>query len=147
VSERIGFTGTREGLTDTQHLKLWEAIKRSGAKKAHHGCAIGADEEFALLAGSGLDPGRVIVGHPSNIPSQTSARALSVCDEVKPARPPLDRNEDIVDACDVLFACPAGPLEIMRSGTWATVRHARKRGKPIVLFYPDGSVKEEGAAP
>jgi outer membrane protein insertion porin family len=55
---------------------------------------------------------------------------------------PLDRNRAIVDSCDVLIACPKGPEE-QRSGTWATVRYARKQKKRIVIIWPDGEVTEE----
>jgi hypothetical protein len=144
---RIGFTGTRQGLSDVQHLNLYEEIKRlSGrATHAHHGCAIGADDEFAQLAATCLEPGRIIVGHPSNIPSQTSERAVRNCTEVRPAKPPLERNKDIVAACGILLACPAGPEEL-RSGTWATCRYARKVGRPIVIIWPSGEIAREEAA-
>jgi hypothetical protein len=45
-------------------------------------------------------------------------------------------------AAAMLAACPKGPEE-RRSGTWATVRYARKTGKPVVIFWPDGTVTEE----
>ena len=46
------------------------------------------------------------------------------------------------DETDMLVACPKGPEEV-RSGTWSTVRFARKRGKRIVIIMPDGTVTEE----
>ena len=50
-------------------------------------------------------------------------------------KPYLDRNRDIVDACEVLLATPDGP-ERLRSGTWSTVRYARKIGKPVEVRLP-----------
>ena len=35
---------------------------------------------------------------------------------------------------------PQGNEEVMRSGTWATVRRARKQDKPIFIINPDGSL-------
>jgi hypothetical protein len=52
------------------------------------------------------------------------------------------RNHRIVDMTRVLVACPDGE-ERQHSGTWATVRYARKRGKWIIIVYPDGTVREE----
>jgi predicted Rossmann fold nucleotide-binding protein DprA/Smf involved in DNA uptake len=34
--------------------------------------------------------------------------------------------------------------EELRSGTWATVRYARRIGRPITLLFPDGGVLREG---
>jgi predicted Rossmann fold nucleotide-binding protein DprA/Smf involved in DNA uptake len=53
----------------------------------------------------------------------------------------LDRNHDIVGACDVLIAAPRQPKEIRRSGTWATVRYADQFGRVIALVVPDGEVQ------
>ena len=52
-----------------------------------------------------------------------------------PPKPYLKRNEDIVNKCDVLIACPIDKnKEILRSGTWATIRKARKLNKTIYLL-------------
>jgi hypothetical protein len=39
-----------------------------------------------------------------------------------------------------LIAAPAEPEEQLLSGTWSTVRFARKLGKPVFLILPDGTV-------
>jgi predicted Rossmann fold nucleotide-binding protein DprA/Smf involved in DNA uptake len=44
-----------------------------------------------------------------------------------------------VNETGVLVAMPDGPEEL-RSGTWATVRYARKQGKDGRIIYPDGLV-------
>jgi len=39
---------------------------------------------------------------------------------------------------------PKGKVEEWRgSGTWATIRYARKVGKPVTIIYPDGEIQEE----
>jgi len=53
------------------------------------------------------------------------------------------RNHKIVDICDILVAFPQTNSETVRSGTYATIRYARKCKKPIIIIYPDGSVKKE----
>ncbi len=153
---RVGFTGTREGLTIRQGWKLqdWFFYPRDGGEprvpiELHHGCCVGADGEFvthmmrARVGGTDDRMYAAFHAHPSDMPGMTDEGALALSDAQYCPKPPLDRNHDIVDACDVLFACPKGPEE-QRSGTWATVRFARRQGKSIVIFWPDGTVTEEG---
>jgi predicted Rossmann fold nucleotide-binding protein DprA/Smf involved in DNA uptake len=73
------------------------------------------------------------------------ARAYCEAEEVRPQRPYLDRNRDIVAASDVLIACPKGP-EQRRSGTWSTVRYARQARLPILIVWPDGEVSDDAIA-
>ncbi len=49
-------------------------------------------------------------------------------------RESLDRNLRLVAECDVLVAAPLTDAEVRRSGTWATVRYARRRGVPVVML-------------
>lgn len=140
----IGFTGARRGLTAAQleALRGWLEVNLVGGEVVHHGACVGADEQFADVV-SCLPHVDHVYAHPSDVPGTTSDLALSLADEVCEIRPPLARNKDIVALVDVLLACPAGMAEELRSGTWATVRYARKAGKRILIFWPDGSVSEE----
>jgi hypothetical protein len=57
----------------------------------------------------------------------------------------LARDDNIVAETDVLVATPAQTTEVMRgSGTWATIRYARRREKPRILIWPNGSATKEG---
>lgn len=141
---RVGFTGTREGMTDAQFVRFRAWFRASTATEFHHGCCVGADEDAAAKVYDSYRLVRVI-GHPSNLKTLTSSDAVACCDDLRAPAPPLDRNRDIVDACDVLVACPKGMAEERRSGTWATVRYARKRGKRIVIVWPNGTVTEQPA--
>ena len=38
------------------------------------------------------------------------------------------------------IACPAENKEVMRSGTWATIRYAKRIKKPITIIWPDSGV-------
>lgn len=49
------------------------------------------------------------------------------------------RNDALVAACDVLLAFPKTSEEEQRSGTWATIRRARKAEKPVWMYPLDGS--------
>jgi hypothetical protein len=79
--------------------------------------------------------------HPSNIEAK---RAYCKGGKVYPARKPLARNHDIVRAGkDLIIACPKAAEE-QRSGTWMTVRHARKVGRNISIIWPNGLIEDGG---
>lgn len=142
---KLAFTGTRRGLTSRQRDSLGRLLRglvgrAESVHEFHAGCAEGADAEAMALADEFAIP---ITGHPSNIVSQTSAEALALCTETNAPLPPLERNGNIVAACDALVACPAEMEEQVRSGTWSTVRKARWKELPIWVIYPDGDVVKE----
>lgn len=49
----------------------------------------------------------------------------------------MARNDALVANADILIAFPQGPQEVLRSGTWATVRRAIKKGIPVQV-HPVG---------
>ena len=81
-----------------------------------------------------------MVAHPGYSPRNpegTKFRGLfDGNDEVREAKPFVARDRDIVDETDRLLAGPAGRTEERFSGTWTTVRYARRKGKPIDILYP-----------
>lgn len=101
----------------------------------HHGDCVGADAQFHALVREILPDARIVI-HP---PLSDSKRAFCDGDETKEARAYLARNRDIVRDSDVLLAAPQSSEEILRSGTWATIRFARKRNHPVILVPPDTS--------
>ncbi len=137
---RVGFTGTRNGMTKPQEAAFIGWIEITAFEEFHHGLCVGADEQAALHVDITGEDRPQIVGYPCTTSRLTSWKAREICDEVKPARKPLDRNHDIVDATDQLLACVAG-AEVVRSGTWATVRYARKVKKRVTIIWPDGIVE------
>lgn len=138
---RVGFTGTREGMTDEQLISFIRIADDLHPTIFRHGVCAGADSQ-AVHAVYEMSPRPVVFGHFGDIGSLTCEHAAALCDDTAQPEPCLNRNRDIVDACDILIACPRGPEE-RRSGTWATIRYARKQGKPIVIVWPDGSVTKE----
>jgi hypothetical protein len=130
---KIGFTGTQQGMTEKQKHEIAKLIKQ--ASEFHHGDCIGADSEAHQLA---IEYGIFTVIHPPDNPSK---RAWCVGDQVLPAKPYLDRNHDIVDQTEVLIAAPFEDEDKLRSGTWATIRYAKRQGVPIRMVTRSGIVR------
>lgn len=126
---KVGFTGTAEGMSDTQKAQFKKTLASLPVTEFHHGDCVGADAEANGIACE-LDINIII--HP---PENGYKRAYcSGASEILPAKPYLERNHDIVDAVDVLFVAPKTNEEQRRSGTWATYRYAKKVGRNIVLL-------------
>jgi len=137
----VGFTGSQSGLTVLQSNKLETLIAHLKPVEAHHGGCIGADDSFHQCCLKfeirvHLHPGCDKFGNKPKVGKWTEEdKCIVVINETKWY---LERNMDIVDACNILIACPKGPEE-RRSGTWSTVRYAKKSKKNIIILYPDGT--------
>ena len=127
----VGFTGTLAGMSASQLAQLrvvltWlrAALTRNGnGPELHHGDARGADRQCAHVAKQ-LGGFYVTAWPPQS--GDTS---------------PLVRNRrDIVAPADVLIAAPKTDIEILRSGTWATVRAARRKGIPVIVLSRGANV-------
>ncbi len=147
---RLGFTGTRDGLTEKQYNTLVRCIRAREGETINsdfffsgkprmwdtllHGDCIGADLEAHNIA--------VVARIPINVYPPTDNKHRVFCDGEWTAQPQsyLDRNKAIVNRSDALIACPKGPEEL-RSGTWSTVRYARKQKKTVYIIYPDGRIE------
>lgn len=133
---KVGFTGSRRGLTEAQRNALrLELVSLVGVSEFHHGDCVGADEQAHNLVRI-LRPFCTIVLHPCDI---NEMRAFCRADKTYAAKKPLDRNMAIVREVDVLIACSGESTEKRRSGTWATVRYAAKMQRKTILILPDGS--------
>lgn len=134
---KIGFTGTSKGMNDLQKRNFVEFIDRIPITEFHHGDCIGADVQAHNIIQERCDA-KIIV-HP---PSNPKKRAYAKCpDFVCGSKGYIKRNHDIVDVCDYLIACPKGK-EILRSGTWATIRYAKKLGKSFIIFHQKGGTNQ-----
>lgn len=143
----LGFTGTQLGMTRHQ-LKMVGLIvseKENNGRglvpvysHARHGMCIGADKQFHdICRGYGL----YIIGHPGvDKYGKSDKRAKCDVDELMPEKEYLFRNDDIVRSSDILLATPKEDHEELRSGTWSTIRRARRVHLPHIIVWPDGSV-------
>jgi len=136
---KIGFTGTQKGMTKAQKAMVTGLLYTEQIEIAHHGGCIGADTEFDDICYRKLPRAVIIIIHPSNIKAKQGRCHMAMY--LREEKEPLVRNHDIVDGCDIVIACPHESFEIIRSGTWATIRYARKVGKKVIVVYPDGRIE------
>lgn len=139
MGKKLGFTGTNRGMGPSQRTELealLKKLKEEGFDEFHHGLCIGADEQAAILAKS---LGYRVVAHPglARDPTNTQYRSQwAGSDETLEAKPFLERDREMVDITERTVATPLTRNEIVRSGTWTTVRYARTLGRVIDLILP-----------
>lgn len=132
----IGVTGTRRGATVPQLVEMRSLIEyyitkdREGGgtlTRLHHGDCVGVDLQAHGLA---LELGALVEVHP---PLRDRYRAYTTHWSVLHKEAEYEmRNRHIVEACDVLIGVPEREQNMSaRSGTWATIRMARRIGKPV----------------
>jgi len=140
---KVGFTGTARGVTKAQGFmlaKILYKLSQKGMTEFHHGDCIGADERAHSLVET--LPGIKIIIHP---PLDDGKRAFCKGHEAREPDEYLTRDGNIVNETQMLVATPGEKEEVLRSGTWATVRRAQKAKKPIWFVFPDGGDRiEEG---
>lgn len=127
-----GFTGTQQGMNKRQRRKFREIIVALNPTEFHHGDCIGADADAHSLVRKYLPQCKIII-HP---PRDSRKRAFCEGDIVLPTKEYLDRNKDIVIASTTMLATPYECEEQLRSGTWSTVRYARKLQRKLELILP-----------
>jgi hypothetical protein len=134
---KFGFTGSQHmPLSFVQFLSVAKLIEDcfEPDSEFHYGRCIGWDDKAAAIARS---VGYRLIGHP---PTDRRQIGRVIPDIELPPLPYLERDRRLVDATRKLLAAPHTPYEVLRSGTWATVRFAVRRGKPGQLVKPDGTV-------
>ena len=133
----VGFTGTRQGMTQKQRdacdKLLFDLHRERNWHRVsffHHGDCVGAD---AIAHDIATAREFSIIIHPP-----TNQRLVANCKGNKrmEPKPYLERNHDIVDASTILIATPETEEEVLRSGTWATVRYARRQNKEVRILNP-----------
>ena len=126
----IGFSGTRRGMSTRQKLDLVTKLQELSVTEFHHGDCIGADAEAHDIVRDQF-PDIQIVVHPPNDDKQ---RAWRRGDVILPTGYYLNRNRSIVDSTEALIATPWESRNVVRSGTWFTIRYAQEIGKPAHII-------------
>jgi hypothetical protein len=137
---KVAFTGTQVGMTPQQEQEVRFQLNYLRPTMAFHGDCVGADADFHRIC-------REVNGHiyiRSYPPVNPAKRAYTEANEEAPKQEYLARNRTMARLCDILIATPREMQEVLRSGTWSTIRYAREYGKRIVIVYPGGqSITEQ----
>jgi predicted Rossmann fold nucleotide-binding protein DprA/Smf involved in DNA uptake len=144
----IGFTGTRIGMTGPQYLEVTKQLMELQPDTLINGGAVGADEQvicwvvanrYALKIASGM----IVEIYPASVSRERYWNRYlhqRLIETIWRVQEPLTRNRIIAERCTKLIAAPSSYQEQIRSGTWATIRYAKKAEKPVTVIFPDGAV-------
>lgn len=142
----IGFTGTRNGMTDEQYKAVVKIVTDLVCLSDEpvvclHGDCIGADADFNKIVLDVSDPYLQTQTRPC---TYENMRAFCEAKQIEEPKPPMQRNRDIVADSDVMIACPPNYVKIKKgSGTWATVGFTKKAKKPLYIVLPNGKIQKE----
>jgi hypothetical protein len=125
---RIGFSGNRFGLSENQKNDIIKILDLYDDIVVSHGDCVGADTQFHNIClkykENNKDKKITITIFPPNNPS---LRAFNKADILMEEDDYLKRNLKILKNSDILIACPIDKnKEELRSGTWSTIRQAKK---------------------
>lgn len=132
----VGFSGTRQGPTRSQHEAMQWFLAGMPMTRFVHGGAVHCDT-FAHDIVRRFHAGIVIEVHPATVGFRNPVFGADI--ELFPELPPLERNRVIVRRIHGLLAVPASDHE-GDSGTWATVRYGREIGLPIYIVQQSGRI-------
>jgi hypothetical protein len=137
----LGFTGTRSGMSFEQKQLADVIIRAIQPNLVVHGDCTGADTDFHQISLAHKDELKIRIR-----PCNHRSRAWNDgADEITEVKSPLVRNLDIVKDSSTLLAAPPTEEELRRSGTWHTVRAARRAEIPRIIVWPSGKVTLEGS--
>ena len=164
IYKHVAFVGTRQGLAELQRDSLATLLSsvHYGTLHIHHGGSLGADTELHHMAHT---KGHLCIVHPANN-AVLGIRILAgtfrpVCEHCKflPPAGSASRDRRMIQASEVLIACPYEFNATLNSRVWAAIRYARmvrysKGGAgegvaakridmKIVIVLPDGTYTEE----
>lgn len=135
---RIGITATR-ALTKVGEQQITQALSKvvAQAETVIVGGAIGGDAFAARVAHTLRLWVKVILPVDTK---EIDPDWRDYCDEAEGSYPYRERNTRIVEQCEVLYAFAAyleADARSRRSGTWMTVRIARKLGREVHVWVQD----------
>lgn len=133
---KLGMTGNRSGLSNEIKKMAKDFLEKNSVSEVHHGDCLGSDTDFHNLCES---INIKIIIHP---PINKKMRAFCKSDFILPEKDYIKRNHDIVDDTEMLIAFPSTNKEILRSGTWSTIRYAKKKKRKILIIYPNCEIEE-----
>lgn len=127
---KVGFTGSRQGMSQNQKEQFVLKLFELSPTEFHHGDCEGADAEAHDIVREFFPDVKITV-HP---PLSDYLRAFRTGDIIMEQQDYLPRDENIVKSTDFLIAAPLHDEEEKRSGTWYTVRYARRKHKLHIVL-------------
>jgi hypothetical protein len=122
---RVGITGTREGMSQHQKEQFVLKLLELQPTEFHHGDCLGADAEGHDSVREFFPDCKIHV-HP---PIKDYMRAFRQGDVMYEPDDYIPRDYRIVDMTEFLIGAPLTDKEIVRSGTWTTIRYAKRIGR------------------
>lgn len=133
----VGFTGTSRALTVEECAYVRAVVAGIDADRYVTGGALGVDTVVHLVA-AGLRPSAEHLVLVPDAPWSEDTAERATVERVPGGKTAGEsymlRNDAIVAAADLLVAFPETAAGSLRSGTWATVRRARRAGVPVLIF-------------
>jgi len=133
----VGFTGSRNSASIRQYVSLKKVLSLYDPVEAHHGSCVGADSQFHGVIRQYYPQCRIVIHPPINTKLMQCLQLD--CEEWLTPKEYLERDRDIVDACDVLIGCPNTKVPYRGSGTWYTINYAKQIVRKTIVILPDGS--------
>ncbi len=127
---KVGFTGTREGMSQPQKEALVLQLYELNPSEFHHGDCVGADEEAHRIVRE-FFPSCQIHVYP---PLSEWKRAFTKGDVIYEPEMYLERDRNIVRNTELLIGAPLTKNEILRSGTWTTIRFGKGLGRRVIIL-------------
>lgn len=130
---KLGFTGSREGMSEKQKHLFLEYILHHQIEEFHHGDCVGSDKEAFLIMKKNKTC--KIIGHP---PIKNNLRAYCASDYIMTPKDYLTRDRDIVDMCDIIIGTPKDNFG--KGGTWYTLDYAISNKKQVLIIHRTGDI-------
>lgn len=127
---KIGFTGTREGMTTSQQEQFVLTLYGLDPTEFHHGDCVGADAEAHDIVRE-FFPNVKIYVYP---PFYKSGQAFKVGDVIYAPDHYLSRDRAIVDSTEYLIGAPKSNSPLAKSGSWYTIRYAKSKLRPVTVL-------------
>lgn len=127
---KVGFTGSRTGMSQHQKEQFVITFDSLGVTEFHHGDCEGADAEAHDIVREFFPTVKIVV-HPPRLPYK---RAWKTGDEMRKPDDYLPRDRNIVHETAYLIGAPLMDDSTSKSGTWYTIRHSWKLGRPYKVL-------------
>ena len=156
----IGFTGTREEMTEIQYrtvlgLVLSSHIHYETYIRGAHGDCLGADVQFheicayvgipIIIRPPIIDSWRAWLGTEKAVRTEEEFDGLPEIEKIYDPDDPFCRNRRIISDSGVVIAAPRAGYSVEPGMTWQTIRQIRRMRPqtPVFIVSPAGEVLVE----